>query len=281
MKYSFLKSNLTRPSSAQNDSSSATTDHAGLGNELNRIRQIFTEPAVQPEPMPVFKQEQMVRFQQAQLTGSIAHELRSPLTSIRASAFMMQRKADKAGLDLSSAYQRIDNSLQRCNDVITELLDKSWADELQRLELPFDEWLSKLIRNFAAQALEGIEVNCDPAFGDDMTAFDPVRLESAYVLILTNAANAVRQPGQAVSRISISSRKTHRGIEVTLANSGPHIAQNKLNDIRKPWMSTELFATGTGLAFSKYVFEKHLGGLEVENLEPHGVSFTTWIAVKA
>lgn len=194
---------------------------------------------------------------------------------------MMRRKADKAGLDLSSAHQRIENSLQRCNDVIIELLDKSWADELQRIELPFDEWLSKLVPNFAAQELEGIEVDCDFAFGDDMTAFDPVRLESAYIIILMNAANAVRLPGEAVSRISISSRKTGRGIEVTLANSGPHIAHNKLNDIRKPWMSTELFATGTGLSFSKYVFEKHLGGLEVENLEPHGVAFTTWIAVAA
>ncbi len=196
----------------------------------------------------------------------------------------MQRRATAAGLNLATPYQRLEDNLQRCNNVIVKLLDKSWSNQLQPLELPFDDWLSKLVRAFVAQAPPSIEVECDFTFGDHPAMFDPVRLEAAYTNILSNAVNALTGTDGSLENVSVSdpkivirSSQTDRGIEVTLTNNGPCMPQDKLESIMQPWVTTEFFGSAYGLSYVKCVMEQHLGGMEVQNMEPQGVKFTTWI----
>ncbi len=254
-------------------------------DDLLHIRSIFADGTSAPAREPFFDGNEIARFQHAQLTGTLAHELRTPLGSIRASAFMMQRKAAAAGLDLTTTYKRLDSNLRRCNDVIVKLLEKSWTDQLQPIELPFDEWLSKLVRTFAEQAPEDIAVNTDFAFGDGMVLFDPVRLETAFSNILNNATNALVQlrnssadSDRSSLEIIICSRQTDRGVEVSFTNNGPCIPDEELIRMRRPWVTTEYFGAGIGISYVKCILEMHLGGLEISNLAPRGVDFTAWFA---
>ncbi len=255
--------------------------------DLHRIRSIFADDRSAPVDTPFLDGSEIARFQHAQLTGTLAHELRTPLGSIRASAFMMQRKAAAAGLDMSTAYKRLDNNLRRCNDVIVNLLEKSWSNELQPIELPFDEWLSKLVRAFAEQAPEDVVISTDFAFGDGTVLFDPIRLETAFSNILNNAANALAEmhhasavPAGLDPEISICSKQTERGVEVSFSNNGPCIPDDEIGRIRQPWVTTEYFGAGIGISYVKCVLEMHLGGLEVDNVAPQGVNFTAWFATE-
>lgn len=226
-------------------------------------------------------------FQHAQLTGTLAHELRSPLSSINTAAYVIKRKAAAADLDIAEAYKRIENSLRRCNDVITTLLDKSWINQLQPVELPLDEWLAKQVRSFAARAPRSIDIQCDLMVGDLPVHFDPVRLGSAIENILSNAVEALVGDGISAPqspcdkpKISINSTRTARGVEITLSNNGPCIPDDKIEDIMQPWVTTKTFGSGLGLPLVKCILEQHGGGLEIENLEPQGVTFTAWLSDK-
>jgi len=223
-------------------------------------------------------------FQHAQLTGTLAHELRSPLSSINTAFYVIKRKAAAADLDITKACKRIENSLSRCNDVITTLLDKSWTNQMQPVQLPFDEWLAKQVRSFASRAPQAINIQCNFTVGDLPVHFDPVRLENAIGNILSNAVEAligdgINAPEARTDKptISIQSTKTDRGVEVTLSNNGPCIPENKIEDILQPWVTTKTFGSGLGLPLVKCILEQHGGGLEIENLAPQGVVFTLWI----
>lgn len=226
-------------------------------------------------------------FQHAQLTGTLAHELRSPLSSINTAFFVIKRKAAAADLDITEACKRIENSLSRCNDVITTLLDKSWTNQMQTVELPFDEWLAKQVRSFASRAPQAVDVQCDLTVGDLPVHFDPVRLENAIGNILSNAVetlvgDGINAPHELTDNptISIQSKKTDRGVEVTLTNNGPCIPEGKIEDIMQPWVTTKAFGSGLGLPLVKCILEQHGGGLDIENLAPQGVTFTLWISDK-
>jgi signal transduction histidine kinase len=226
-------------------------------------------------------------FQHAQLTGTLAHELRSPLSSINTAFFVIKRKAAAADLDITEACKRIENSLSRCNDVITTLLDKSWTNQMQTVELPFDEWLAKQVRSFASRAPQAVDVQCDLTVGDLQVHFDPVRLENAIGNILSNAVetlvgDGINAPHELTDNptISIQSKKTDRGVEVTLTNNGPCIPEGKIEDIMQPWVTTKAFGSGLGLPLVKCILEQHGGGLDIENLAPQGVTFTLWISDK-
>lgn len=226
-------------------------------------------------------------FQHAQMTGILAHELRSPLSSINTAFYVIKRKADAADLDISEACKRIESSLSRCNDVITTLLDKSWTNQIQTVELPFDEWLAKHVRSFASRAPQSVEVQCDLTVGDLPIHFDPVRLENALDNILSNAVEALVGDGITAPqtlidnpKISIQSMKTDRGVDVTLSNNGPCIPEGKIEDILQPWVTTKAFGSGIGLPLVKCILEQHGGNLEIKNLEPQGVTFTAWISDK-
>lgn len=223
-------------------------------------------------------------FQHAQLTGTLAHELRSPLSSINTAFYVIKRKAAAADLDITEACRRIENSLSRCNSVITTLLDKSWTNQMQPVQLPFDEWLAKQVRSLASRAPRAVEVRCDLMVGDLLVNFDPVRLENAIGNIWSNAIEALVGDGMNAPQaptdkptISIQSTKTDRGVEVTLSNNGPCIPENKIEDIMQPWVTTKAFGSGLGLPLVKCILEQHGGGLKIDNLEPQGVTFTLWI----
>lgn len=227
-------------------------------------------------------------FQNAQLTGTLAHELRTPLSSIGTAAFIIKRKAASVDLDITEPYRRLENSLRRCNDVITTLLDKSWTNQLQPVELPIDEWLAKQVRSFASRAPRSIDIQCDLTVGDQAVHFDPVRLESALSNILSNAVEALVGDGInapevqiADPTISIVSKLTARGVEITLSNNGPCIPDGKIENIMQPWVTTKAFGSGLGLPLVKCIMEQHGGGLDIENLQPQGVVFTAWINDKA
>lgn len=220
-------------------------------------------------------------FQNIRLTGTLAHELRSPLSAIATAAFLINHKAAKSGLDIIEPYKRIENSLKKCNDVIATLLDKSWADQLQPIELDIDEWLAKIVRKFASHAPKSVELDCEFSIGGKPILFDPVRLETAVTQILDNALDALIEdaergagPTDETPTIILRSQRAQNGVLISIANNGPCIAEDKLQSIIEPWFSTKAFGTGLGLALVKWILELHGGCLKVKNLSPHGVVFT-------
>jgi len=79
-----------------------------------------------------------------QLTATVAHELRNPLSTIRNSVFAVKEGMAARGLTLAHAFERIERGIVRCDRIITDLLDYARAREPRFEWVVVDDWLARL-----------------------------------------------------------------------------------------------------------------------------------------
>ena len=227
--------------------------------------------------------------QLGQLTATVAHELRNPLSTVRTSVFLLERKARGSGLALDTLVQRINNGVSRCDSIITQLLDFARTQALQCEPVEFDDWLAKLVREEGEKLPAAVSVVCELGAGDRAVAMDGARMSRVFINLIANASDAMVGKGDDPSRfatpdprITIVSRLSARGIEVSVSDNGPGIPADVLPHILEPLFTTKSFGTGLGLPAAEKVVQMHGGGIEVESPPGQGARFTVWLpATKA
>jgi signal transduction histidine kinase len=217
------------------------------------------------------------------LIATIAHELRNPLSVIRTSVFLIKRKLADKDPTISGPLERINNSIVRCDNVISQLLDYSRTGEMNKLEVDFDNWLAKTIEEVALGLPSMVEIEYSLGLGGHKLYFDPDRMRRVLINLVANASEAMvgtddipaLTNGQ-VPRIHIESRMTVRGVELAVADNGPGISLENLAKILEPLFTTKSFGTGLGLPTVQNILERHGGGLDIACTAGSGAVFTAW-----
>ena len=80
-----------------------------------------------------------------QLTATVSHELRNPLGALRSSLFVIKGKTEQNGLSLDRPVNRAERSIERCDNIITEMLDFARASEIDPEIGQIDAWLDETI----------------------------------------------------------------------------------------------------------------------------------------
>jgi signal transduction histidine kinase len=222
--------------------------------------------------------------QMGQLVATVAHELRNPLSAVRTSAYLLKRKLAGHSVNVDTQLERIDNSVARCDAVITQFLDYAKSHQLEYREFPFDNWVVKLIEE-EAQKLPGvIQVECNLGLDGVSASFDPNRLSRVIINLISNASEAMVGKGDdpkkfktQTPKISVVTRQSQRGIEIDVSDNGPGIAEEQIPKILEPLFTTKSFGTGLGLPAAIQVLEQHRGGLQINGGLGKGATFTAWI----
>ena len=225
--------------------------------------------------------------QLGQLTATVAHDIRNPLGSIRTSTFLMRRKFATDNPLMEKPLGRIENGVERCDKIITELLDFARTKDLNLQTRKFDDWVLGLVSEQAESMSQEISFELNLRLGDLEVTFDSDSLARTVINFLSNAAEAMVGKGNDLPshptkdpKISISTAKTNRGIEISVADNGPGIPADIMPKILDPLFTTKSFGVGLGLPAVEKIFEKHDGGMEVNSVEGHGATFTGWINCK-
>jgi signal transduction histidine kinase len=171
----------------------------------------------------------------------------------------------------------------RCDDIISQLLDFARTKSLQSELLAFDDWLSRLIEEEAQRLPEVVAIECHLGLGEEKVTFDPARMSRVLINLLSNASEALVGKGDDLAkfaatspRIVITSKRTMRGIEISVADNGLGISEENLKKIFEPLFTTKSFGTGLGLPAVEKILEQHGGGLEVSSTQGNGAVFTAW-----
>ena len=69
------------------------------------------------------------------LTATMAHELRNPLSGVRTAAFLVKKRLAEQNFNVAVPLERIDKSIARCDNVISQLLDFSRTGLAQKMKL--------------------------------------------------------------------------------------------------------------------------------------------------
>lgn len=205
-----------------------------------------------------------------QLTATMAHELRNPLSAIRNTLFAVKETAASKGVDLERPISRVERSVARCDRIINDLLDYTRVKELHLSELAPDPWIEEVLSEQRLPA--GVELTQRLDAGC-LIAIDPERMRRVLINLVDNAAQAM--PDNATERkITVSTSFARDRFELVVADTGGGIPPDILPKVFEPLFSTKSFGTGLGLPLVKQIIEQHGGTITIDSELGKGTTVT-------
>jgi signal transduction histidine kinase len=224
------------------------------------------------------KELREVEEHKQQFFSQISHELRNPLTAIRASAqLLLMRSASLLDAKGRHWVQSIDSSVDRLLSLVTRILDLNrlragvFPLELRRIEL--DKVVARALDVLGAQAeQQGVTLE-SAATGQDfaITADE----EGLTQIILNLAGNAIKftPPGGSV-RVEMTDAETY--LELAVRDNGPGIPAADIHRVFEPYQQAHQGrkGSGLGLAIVKELVSAHGGTIAAESEEGKGTCMT-------
>ncbi len=215
----------------------------------------------------------------AALLSSVSHDLRTPLSSIKAAAYSLQEK-DITWDDESrhSFAVTIEREADRLNRLVGNILDMSRIEggalKAEKELYPLDELVYHVV-NHMQFVLKNRDVHVSVP-----DSLPPVSLDFLQIdQVLTNLIeNAVRYTPEK-SPIEISAVEQNDEMRVSVADSGPGIPEEYIERIFDKFYRVSgakqrgTMGTGLGLAVSRGLIEAHGGHIWAENRKGGGAVF--------
>jgi PAS domain S-box-containing protein len=224
----------------------------------------------------VVGQKQMATI--GQVAATVSHELRNPLGAISNSmAFLRQMTANR-DLGIEKALDRVDRNIERCNVIITDLLEYTSQKELDRAPTRIAAWLAELL---SAQAMPGDILLERDLRADDEVTIDREKFGQVVLNLIENAAQALQDPAWDVPggrelRITVQTESAGPHVRLSVIDTGPGIPEHVLPRIFEPLFTTKSFGIGLGLPTVRQIVEQHGGTLHVESAAV-GTTFTIFL----
>ncbi len=203
-----------------------------------------------------------------QLSAGLAHELRNPLGTIRASSEMLTRSLAAENEVAREMAGFIASEVDRCNSLITRFLQFARPLQLQLAEADLAQTLDRAVA-LAEREAAGIAFYRNYQPDIPPFAFDAELLEHAFYNLLINAAQA-SPPGGAVT---VKTRAGGTDAEVSVIDRGCGIDPGQRDDIFNPFFTTKPQGVGLGLAIVSKIVDEHGGNITVESEPGKGSIF--------
>jgi signal transduction histidine kinase len=204
-----------------------------------------------------------------QLTATVAHELRNPISAIRNTVHALQEAPLNSDPLVERQLNRISRSVHRCNTIIEELLDYSRSRPLRSEAVLFDPWLEEIFPEIGIPA--DINVTIETAAQDAPVAIDTERMRRVVINLVENAVQALTQQTTGAKaarppRVLLRTRATGEQLEFDIEDNGPGISRENIGKVFEPLFTTKPQGTGLGLPTVKQIIEQHAGNISVQSI---------------
>lgn len=204
------------------------------------------------------------------MAAGVAHEVRNPLSSIKALATFFAGQFDD-GSESHDAAKVMVQEVDRLNRVITELLDFSRPTDLKRQACDIGMLISRSIQLVQQDAgNKNIDIYVDTE--DDICPawIDPDRVTQCLLNLLLNAIQSMENGGTLTVKCTSGQADT---VTIIVKDTGEGISTEQINKIFDPYFTTKSKGTGLGLAIVQKIIEAHGGRIEVHSATGEGASF--------
>jgi signal transduction histidine kinase len=216
------------------------------------------------------------------LAAGVAHEIRNPLTAIKARLFT-QRKLLPENSEPLEDNRFIGDEISRLDDIIKDFLMFARPTE-PRLEMikataPFRE-LADLFRPELDK--NSIELKCE-FLADPQINADAQQLKQVLINLIKNATESMRQRGTITLRTRtkpgrLGTRTTHLAV-LEVEDTGTGIAPKVQQRLFDPFFTTKETGTGLGLSIAARILERHGGALEYQTQAGRGTVFSVLLPI--
>lgn len=203
-----------------------------------------------------------------QLSAGLAHELRNPLGTIKASAEMLNRNVSAENEVAREVAGFIATEVDRTNSLITRFLDFARPLQLRTNTADLSQVLDRAV---AAAERDGRQVAIYKNYAPEIPPFpfDAELMERVFYNLIRNAAQAT-EPGGAVT---VKTRSRGGAVEICVIDRGVGIEPQNLSSIFNPFFTTKPEGVGLGLAIASKIVDQHGGKIAVESEPGNGSVF--------
>ena len=217
----------------------------------------------------------------AALLDSVTHDLRTPLTSIRAAATTLVSQPDLSQTERLELASVVDEESARLDRLIGQAVEMAQFDAaavtLHRREQDVQELVDTTLEEMQS-LIRRRQVAVHVESGIPAVSMDRELVRRALRHLIENAVR-YSPPGSA---IFLSVKRDDYRLLIEVADQGPGI-----DPAEQPFVFDKFFrgrqsrssqkGTGMGLAIAKAIMEAHGGGITLSSSPGRGASFTLWL----
>jgi PAS domain S-box-containing protein len=229
------------------------------------------------------QREQELRLQRSarlatvgEMASTLAHELNQPLMALSNFAVAAQALAARGSSDmLAGALDEIVGQSKRASEIVKRV--RSLINPQRALYESVT--VASVIAH--AEALVRPELQRDGvrllvSMGDAGASVrgDRVLLEQVLVNLIHNAVHAVQDLRAQRRCIELGSAREGQGVRITVADHGPGIPAERLDQVFAPFYTSKPDGLGLGLSICRTIVEAHGGAITVDNRTGGGAAFS-------
>ena len=211
-----------------------------------------------------------------QLTAGLAHELRNPMGTMRASAEMLLKNASEKDSVTRELAGFIASEVDRTNSLITRFLDFARPMHLRLKKTNvagiIDEAITELARHNPPYEVT-VYRNYSPEIPP--IEIDGEWMERVIYNLLLNAAQATSPGGT----VTVKTRLIENQVEISVIDRGSGIKKEHLENIFNPFFTTKSDGVGLGLAIVSKIVDEHNGTILIESEPGSGSIFRLYLPV--
>ena len=214
-----------------------------------------------------------------ELSASIAHEVRQPLTTISASgeaglAWLKRRvpNVKEARKELESVVKES----HRADDVLKSVRAMFKHESTARTEVNLNEIIQQVI-SVATGPMHSNGVRLETNLSDGVLPLvmaDPVQLQQVILNLVMNAIESMGHSGDEMRVLRLRAEPSLDGtIAVKVVDSGPPVDPEVVKKMFQPFFTTKSGGMGMGLSICKTIVEAHGGQLTAAANKIRGMEF--------
>ena len=211
-----------------------------------------------------------------QLTAGLAHELRNPLGTMRASSEMLVKSVGAENEVAGELAWFISSEVDRVNSLITRFLEFA-----RPMRLRLDTTDVTVLLDRAIEEMERhnppLQVTIHRNYAPEIPPIplDSELMQRVFYNLLINAVQA----STAGSAITAKTRLVDHVAEISILDRGAGIPKEHIENIFNPFFTTKSDGVGLGLAIVSKIVDEHGGSIRVESEPGQGSAFRIYLRV--
>lgn len=210
----------------------------------------------------------------AELAGSLAHEIKNPLSVIHMNADLLSEELTEGDWPgQRRAENKVDMIRQQCQRMENLLRDFMKFSRVQNLEMSpgdLNEQVDSVLRFFQAQA-DKFDIDVVRYMDTNLPSIllHSDSLQASLINLVKNAFEAMEDGGQFIVR----TYTTPRGVALDLIDNGSGMDDGTALHMFEPFYSTKNGGSGLGLPTARKIIEAHGGRISVQSEAGRGTKF--------
>jgi len=217
------------------------------------------------------------------LAAGVAHEIRNPLTAIKARLFT-QKKALVSGTSAYTDGEFIAQEISRLERIVRDFLAFARPAPLQRETISSSALFGQVRELLEPQLKENaIELAVEP--GETRLEIDSQQVRQVLINLVQNAADSIGENGHIKLRSRSAkialSEHIRQAVVLEVEDDGKGIPTEVQQRLFDPFFSTKANGTGLGLSIAARIAQQHGGALRYQTQLNRGTTFGIILPAKA